>query len=248
MDPSAKLRFPRRLVQGKVTSRPNRFIMMVDMDGEILRCHCPVTGRIGDLVFDEIPCLVAMASGPGRTTAGTVEAISLDPVEKRKKSWIGIDQTRANDYVDFFLRSGSMSGMIGDVDEVVREVRLGSSRIDFLVNGRDYLEVKTPLFDLPCEGHPSCRARHHPLMHFDRMIRHFGDISGSVTKGSRGILLLCYLYDAKPFEVPAPTPRSGRIVRAAKKATAKGMEHWQLNLRVDEEGVGFIRCFEFELT
>lgn len=242
-----KLMFPRRLVQGTVTSRPNRFIMMVDIGGEVLRCHCPVTGRIGGLVFDEIPCLVAMASGPGRTTAGTVEAISLDPVEKRKKSWIGIDQTRANDYVDFFLRSGSMGGMIGDVDEVVREVRLGSSRIDFLVNGRDYIEVKTLLFDLPCEGHPSCRARHHPLTHFDRMIRHFGDISGSVAKGSRAVLLLCYLYDAKSFEVPAPTKRSGRIVRAARKATSKGMEHWQLNLGMDDEGVEFIKCFELGL-
>jgi len=243
----AKLRFPRRLVQGTVTSRPNRFIMTVDIGGEVLRCHCPVTGRIGELVFDEIPCLVEMASCPGRTTAGTVEAISLDPVGKGKKSWIGIDQTRANDYVDFFLRSGPLAGMIGKVDEVTREVRLGSSRIDFLVNGRDYLEVKTLLFDLPCEGHPSRRARHHPLMHFDRMIRHFGDISGSVAKGSRAVLLLCYLYDARPFEVPAPTKKSGRIVRAAKKAVSKGMEQWQLNLKVDDVGVEFIRCFELEL-
>jgi sugar fermentation stimulation protein A len=140
-----------------------------------------------------------------------------------------------------------MSSITGDVQSVKREIRLGESRIDFLVNDRILIEVKTLLHDLPCEGHPSCRARHGPLVSFDRLIRHFKDISKMVSKGSRAVLLLCYLYDAKPFEVPKPDRKSLRVHRSARAADSRGLEHWQLNLRVDKRGVEFLKCFKLDL-
>jgi sugar fermentation stimulation protein A len=221
--------------------------MNVELDGSLTKCHCPVTGRIGDLVFNEIPCLLSKGDSPRRKTQFTVEAISLDPVDKKDKSWVGINQTKANDYVDFFMRSGSMSSMTGNVKTIKREIRQGDSRIDFLVNGRIFIEVKTLLFDLPCEGHPSCRARHGPLTSFDRLIKHFRDVSRAAATGSRAILLLCYLYDAKPFEVPKPNPKTSRIHKAARIADSKGLKHWQLNLKVDKQGVEFIKCFKLSL-
>jgi sugar fermentation stimulation protein A len=242
-----KYRFPQALLEGVVKSRPNRFIMNVDLEDRVVKSHCPVTGRIGNLVFDQIPCLLSENDSPDRKTRFTVEAVSLDPIDKKDKSWIGINQTKANDYVDHFIRAGALSAMLRDVGEVEREVKQGDSRIDFLVNRTVFVEVKTPLFDLPCEGHPSCRASHGPLLSFDRMIRHFGDVSRTIAKGRRGILLLCYLYDAKPFQVPMPNPRSVRIQKAARAAGSRGLEHWQLNLHIDEHGVEFVRCFKLEL-
>jgi sugar fermentation stimulation protein A len=242
-----KYLFPQVLLEGTIKSRPNRFIMNVDIGGHIVKCHCPVTGRIGDLVFDQIPCLLSESDSADRKTRFTVEAISLDPIDKKDKSWIGINQTKANDYVNHFIRAGALSAMLRGVREVAREVRQGSSRIDFLVDRKVFLEVKTPLFDLPCEGHPSCRARHGPLLSFDRMIKHFGEVSRTIAKGRRGIMLLCYLYDAKPFQVPRPEPRAARIQKAARAADSKGLEHWQLNLRIDENGIEFVRCYKLEL-
>jgi sugar fermentation stimulation protein A len=242
-----KYRFPQVLLEGTIESRPNRFIMNVDMGGRVVKCHCPVTGRIGNLVFDQIPCLLSENDSPGRKTRFTVEAISLDPIDKENKIWVGVNQTKANDYVDHFIRVGALSTMLRDVGEVEREVRQGDSRIDFLVNRTVFVEVKTPLFDLPCEGHPSCRARHGPLLSFDRMIRHFGDVSRTIAKGRRGILLLCYLYDAKPFQVPRQNSKTVRIQKAARAASSRGLENWQLNLHIDEHGVEFVRCFKLEL-
>jgi sugar fermentation stimulation protein A len=239
--------FPQELAEGIIRSRPNRFIMYVELDGGLVKSHCPVTGRIGDLVFDEIPCLLSKSDSPGRKTQFTVEAISLDPVDKAHKSWVGINQTKANDYVDFFLRSGSMLSMTGNVETVKREVGQGNSRIDYLVNGSVLIEVKTLLFDLPCQGHPSCRAQHGPLTSFDRLIKHLEDVSRALATGSSAILLLCYLYDAKPFEVPTPNPKTFRIREAAREAYSRGLEHWQLNLRIDKQGVEFTRCFKLHL-
>lgn len=242
-----KYRFPRALLEGVVKSRPNRFIMNVDLEGRVVKCHCPVTGRIGNLVFDQIPCLLSESDSPDRKTRFTVEAISLDPIDEKDKSWIGVNQTKANEYVDHFIKVGALSVMLKDVEEVEREVKQGNSRIDFLVNRKVLVEVKTLLFDLPCEGHPSCRATHGPLLSFDRMIKHFGEVSRTISKGRRGIMLLCYLYDAKPFQVPRPHPRAIRIQKAARAADSKGLEHWQLNLHIDKNGVEFVRCFKLEL-
>jgi sugar fermentation stimulation protein A len=239
--------FDERLKEGLIRSRPNRFIMNVLVDGKVEKCHCPSTGRIGNLGFENVPCLLSRGRNPERKTRYTVEAFSLDDPDRGKKSWIGINQTKANEYVEFFIRAGLLKGMLGEVKEVRREVPLGKSRIDFLVNGREYLEVKTPLMLIPTEGHRNHRDVETPFSSFDRMIKHFGDISRSIKGGSRAIFLLCNLYDAEPFRVPKMAKPQLRIVRAARKATGRGLEHWQVNLRIDRDGVSLLDCFRLHL-
>jgi sugar fermentation stimulation protein A len=241
-----KLLFPCRLEEGLIKARPNRFIMEVELDGAIVKCHCPSTGRIGSIGFEDVPCLLSKG-GEGRKTPFTVEALSLDPPDCRKKSWIGINQTRANDYVAFFLRGGALKKMLPDQGDFRREVKLGDSRIDFLVNGRDYLEVKMPLKDIPCEGHPNYTGRNDTPVDFERMVKHFGDVGNSIEDGSRAIFLLCYVYDAPSFKVPPPDVRDERIVSAARQAAAKGVEHWQANFTIDPEGVSLSKYFKLKL-
>jgi hypothetical protein len=59
--------------------------------------------------------------------------------------------------------------------------------------------------------------------------------------------LLCYAFDAPRFEVPPPDVRAKRIVDAARRATAMGVEHWQANFAIGPEGVSLIRYFPLEL-
>ncbi len=164
-----KYLFEEPLIEGLIKSRPNRFIMYVMVNGKLEKCHCPSTGRIGSIKFEDIPCLLSRSKNPERTTKYTVEAFSLDEPGKKGKSWIGINQTKANEYVEFFIKAGLVKNMLGKVSEVKREVRLGRSRIDFLINGRDYLEVKTPLMIIPTEGH---------RMHIGRTTRRFPVLTG----------------------------------------------------------------------
>jgi len=232
-----KYLFPERLVEGLIKSRPNRFIMEVEVNGTVCRCHCPVTGRIGSIQFEDIPCLLSKGVG-NRKTPYTVEAISLDPQSSENKKWVGINQGRMNDYIAFFLQENAFNKMFPTMELLEREVKLGNSRIDFRVNGRDYLEVKTPLEDLPCEGHPKYKARSNAPVSPDRLIKHFADTSSAIKDGSRSLFLLCFMYDAPPFKkTPTANPKSQRIAAAVKQAQAKGVKNWQANFTFDAEGV-----------
>jgi sugar fermentation stimulation protein A len=244
---AGRYQFGEVLVEGLIISRPNRFIMNVFVDGETHRCHCPTTGRIGDIVFKNVPCLVEISTDTKRSTWGTVEAVSLDPPERSDKSWIGIDQARANDIVAFFIGSGQLENMIGKVQTINREVKMGDSRIDFLINDNILLEVKTPLHMLIVKGHPDHTSTE-GFTSFERTMRHFTEISEHIPEGKRGIVLLCRLFDSPPFQVPkANGLMAGEMKAAVRKATEKGVENWQANFKMDPAGVGLLGCFKLDL-
>jgi sugar fermentation stimulation protein A len=229
-------RFPEPLKRGRIVSRPNRFLMLVRAGDKTLRCHCPTTSRLGDLKLSGLPCLYSTSRSKSRKTALTVEAISSSPVVGQ---WIGINQTAANRYFEFLLRQGALKRLASG--PIQREVRLGKSRIDFLV-GNAYLEVKTPLITLPApEG--VARIKRSRFDSFDRLIKHMGELRNSLASGKNAKIVLCYLYDAKPFTPPPRDGTSTRILDAARVAEEAGVERWQVNLRIDASGVSLIRYF-----
>jgi sugar fermentation stimulation protein A len=229
-------RFPNPLRVGTIVSRPNRFIMMVRSGGRTIRCHCPTTGRLGDLKLEGLPCLYSTSNSAKRKTGHTVEAISTAP---KSKIWVGINQTAANRYFEFFLRNGALTRLARG--KVQREVRLGKSRIDFLI-GNAYVEVKTPLIMLPAGGEVA-RVKRSRFDSFDRLIRHMGELQKSLAIGMRAKIVLCFLYDANPFEPPPPDGTNARILAAARAAETAGVERWQVNMKVDANGVSLIRYF-----
>ena len=95
-----------------------------------------------------------------------------------------------------------LNGLV-NAKQIKREVKLNSSKIDFLINGSCYLEVKTPLRFIPF-GTKKAPAKFNS---FERMARHFTDISNEIKFRQKAIVLLCYLYNAEPFKVPEkPNP------------------------------------------
>ena len=78
--------------------------MMVEVNNRVERCHCPSTGRIGNIEFKDIPCLLSESDNDSRKTKYTVEVIHTDAV------WVGINQTKANSYLAFFLKNKVTGG------------------------------------------------------------------------------------------------------------------------------------------
>lgn len=230
-------RFDEPLEEGTIVSRPNRFIMIVKTGRRTIRCHCPSTGRLGDVVLSGLPCLYSTARNSERKTGYTVEAISI---QKKGRSWIGINQSAANRYFEYFMREGALRRLARG--GLRREVSLGDSRIDFEV-GRTYIEVKTPLIRLPA-GHGVSRRRQGKFDSFERLIRHMGELRDAIAAGSRAKIVLCYLYDAEPFTPPPPDGTNRRILAAARAAERAGVERWQVNLRVNRSGVSLVRYFK----
>jgi sugar fermentation stimulation protein A len=241
-----KILFKKSLVEGIILSRPNRFIMIVQIGNKEVKTHCPTTGRIGNIVFRNIPCLLSKSENPKRKTAYTVEAISLDEKDKKDKIWIGINQTKVNGYIEYLLNRGLLK-KISSGEKIEREVRMGKSRIDFRADG-NLIEVKMPLISLPNNKTKNIEERAYPKFNsFDRLIKHFSELSNSIEKNKRAILLMCYMYNAAAFHPPKTDSSNMRIKTAAKKAVEKGVENWQVNLKIDKNGVSLIKYFKLNL-
>ena len=241
-----KFLFKKTLIEGLIKARPNRFIFMVQIKGKLFKCHCPSTGQIASIEFNNIPCLLSEAENKDRKTKFTVEAISLDSIKKKNKNYIGINQTKANQYVEFFLKTKQLKKLFPKIENIKREVKLRNSRIDFLINERDYLEVKTPLKEIPSEEHPNFKKRASEFISFERLVKHFGDISKSIKNNSRAIFLMCFIYNAEIFNPPQKNAKN-KIINAAKKARARGLENWQINLKIDKKGVSLIKYCKLNL-
>ncbi|MDR3316786.1 MAG: DNA/RNA nuclease SfsA [Puniceicoccales bacterium] len=223
-----------QLVEGILRSRPNRFVFEGTVDGHRRRLHCPVTGSIGGVKnFDGIPCLITPGDGanPKRTTAGTVEAISLDG----KKSWIGINQNRINGWMEQFLRTNAVPKIIScSGAEIFHEVRVGDSRLDLcVVSGgkKTFLEIKTPTHDflLTPESHftpPSSKE------YFSRGIRHFQTLAQLALEGHRCLVLICFMYDAAEFNPPQQSSINSKVTEVVAWARSCGVENWQINLKI----------------
>jgi sugar fermentation stimulation protein A len=87
------------------------------------------------------------------------------------------------------------------------------------------------------------RVRRSRFDSFERLIRHMGELKASLAGGTRTKIVLCFLYDAKPFKPPPPDGTNSRILAAARAAEEAGVERWQVNLKVDRRGVSLIRYF-----
>lgn len=239
--------FESPLIEAVIQKRKNRFIFEVEIDGVITDCHCPTTGRIGTIILQDIPCLLSKSNDISRKTLYTVEAISLDIPSEKNKSWIGINQIAANKYIEHFLKTEQFSKMVEKATIIKREQKLGNSKLDFLVDNT-YIEVKTPLQNLqiPIGEHIKTKKATE-FDSTDRLIKHINELVESLTENERAILLTCFLYDNPGFK-PSGSRRKEFVKEQVENCLKKGLEIWQVNLRITSTEVSIIRYFKTSNT
>lgn len=246
-DGAAFLAFPEPLREGVVLARPNRFIMDVDFGGgEPVRCHCPAVSRIGGLDLAGRPCLVSDSGNPKRKMPLTAEAFSLQQPGEDAKRWVGINQNASNRYVEHFLEAGAFDEVLGPVTQVCREVPLGGSRLDFLVNDEVYLEVKTPLVQLQTEVPDYVpRLPEAPFNSTERAMRHLRELASSLADHERAVILYCLYYDNFGFRYYHGTTYQ-EVLATVDQCRAAGVELWQADFEVTPQGVALRRCYQLE--
>lgn len=238
-----KFLFDTPLLDGIIVSRPNRFIMEVLVGEKIERCHCPSTGKIGGIVFENIPCLLSKCNNykNKRKTDYTVEAISLNNLKDKKKYWIGINQVKANRYVEYFLATNQLNKMIDcSVLKIQRECKLGNSKLDFLV-GNSYLEVKSPLVKLEIKDYYKTNKsieieEYTKFNSTDRFLKHLTELSNSLKSHEKAFLITLFMFDAVKFD-PPPSKKFNYIFKAVSTAKKSGVEMWQINMVIDKYGI-----------
>ena len=236
--------FDRALIGGVIQKRRNRFIMEVEVEGVVCDCHCPTTGRIGNIVLSGIPCLLSRSKDLTRKTLYTVEAISLDLPTENNKSWIGINQNAANRYVEHFLKTGQLSAMVKKGENAKREQQLGDSKLDFLV-GNTYIEVKTPLINLQVDIKEHIATKKvSEFTSFERFIKHISELAGSLEQNERAILLNCFIYENPGYKVPSKNKYSDFIREEVQRCIKRGIEIWQINFKITPTEVTLLSYFE----
>lgn len=236
------LKFDVPLVEGTVIRRERQFIIYVLVDGVEQTCHCPTRGRIGAFELSGRPCLLSKTNKPARRTQYTVEAISLNRPEDKKKEWVGINQIAANRYVEHFLKNNAFHDMIEVKTTVLREQVLGQSKLDFLVDST-YLEVKTPLENIQLQMPKYIKQKvAKPVAYTGRFMKHVNELTSSMQSHQRAIMLVVFMYNNPGFRVMGSYNRHKEIYATVGRSLDTGVEMWQANLLMDQHGIRLDRC------
>ena len=232
------------LIEGIIVKRKGQFIFIVKINDEEVACHCPTTGRIGNIDVKGRPCLLSKSIDSKRKTTYTVEAISLNKIDDTNKEWIGINQNAINRYVEYYLLNGGFSNMIGRENQVRRETFLGVSKLDFLV-GNTYLEVKTPLQHLQIDiPEYVIKKKSTPFSSTERFIKHITELAKTLKNHERAILLNCFIYDNPGFQIIEKSTHYEEVKNAVDNSLKAGVELWQANFKITDKEIKLIKYFK----
>ena len=133
------MRFSSPLIRGVLIRRYQRFLADVQLEnGQLVTAHCPNSGSMQGCNIPGREVLLSPADDPKRKTRYTWELIHLP------STWVGVNTLTANRRLAEAARD-NMVPELGPFDKLLREVKLGHSRIDFCLvrDGRSlFLEVK----------------------------------------------------------------------------------------------------------
>jgi sugar fermentation stimulation protein A len=152
------------LVKGRFLCRPNRFAVICETAGGVVRAYLPNPGRLWELLLPGAVLLLEKAERTGKRATGYT-ALAAETA----RGPVMLHTHRTNDAAEHLLRAGLVPGW-ENLSVLRREATFGDSRFDFVLDGPDgpvAAEVKsctlfgekTAMFpDAPSE-----RARRHIL-------------------------------------------------------------------------------------
>lgn len=240
--------FESPLQEGLIIKRNSQFTMDVLLNGEIIRCHCPATTRIGDVDLKNIACLLSFHDDPKRKFKYDVDAVSFDNPHDQKKNWIGINLILSNKLVAFLLRTHQLNKMVNDYHDIHREVHLGQSKLDFLV-GNTYLEVKTPLTTINVKYGSEIKTKKVvPFSSTGRFQKHILELAASLKAHERAILLTVNQYIPTEMKPHLKSTHYSDVKDDLTKAIATGIEIWHIEMRFEDDGVTLANLKETTVT
>src|SRR5699024_6285589 len=117
------------------------------------------------------------------------------------------------------------------------EPAFGSGRLDFLIDRRIYIEVKSPLqiinIDMPIPV-----AKHSGTYGVSRMVRQVEELTDGLGEGESALMIMAFCYDNPGFHPPMyDSDESRHIQRVMKRAHESGLQRWQVNFELTPDWV-----------
>lgn len=110
---------------GTFISRPNRFIALVEMDGEVQKVHVKNTGRCKELLQPGNTVYLEKSANPARKTA--YDLVAVEKQIPGGTRMVNMDSMATNKMAEEYLSSGAL----GKIENLRAEVGIGDSRYDF---------------------------------------------------------------------------------------------------------------------
>jgi len=217
----------RAKLAGRLVRRYKRFFADVELaDGTRITAHCPNPGSMLGCAEPGSEVRCSESDDPRRKLRHTLEMIRVG------RTWVGLHTGLANAFAARAIEAGAIPELAG-YPEIVREVRVGDSRLDFRLSGGRrrpaWVEVKSVTL---AEG----RVARFPDSVSTRARRHSETLARLRAGGERAVqLYVVQRGDCRRVE-PADDidPEYGRALREAARA---GVEVMAVRARVAPDGI-----------
>ena len=194
------------------TSRPNRFIAHVLVDGEPAVAHVKNTGRCRELLIPGCTVYLSVSDNPDRKTKYDLVAVEKT-VGYGQILMINMDSQAPNAVVEEWL---PISGLFSDRANIRREMTYGNSRFDFYIEDgcrKCFLEVKG--VTLEADG-----VAMFPDAPTERGVKHITELIQCMEDGYEAyILFVIQMTGVSVFRPNVAThPAFAEVLRAAQSA------------------------------
>lgn len=219
-----------KIERGKFIERPNRFIAEIELDGKIEKCHVHDSGRIRELLFygNEVGVKKAENLEKRKTAYDVVCALTS---EKDEDILINSAYHR---YISENILNDFEISPFGKVDSIRAEVKIGESRLDYLLTNKEgniWIEVKgvslseDKIAKFP--DAPSVRAQ-----------KHLKELIKIKESGERSAILLLIFRDSDKFRPKYETDKEfSKLFYEAKK---KGVEIYPIQLKLKDGNIYYV--------
>jgi sugar fermentation stimulation protein A len=203
-----------KIVKARFVERPNRFVAVVDLEGELLSVHVKNTGRCKELLTAGATVYLEDSCNPNRKLRHSLVAVEKGDL------LVNMDSQAPNKVVGEGLKKGSikLKGM-GNLVTIRAEKTFGESRFDFYVvdecGKEGYLEVKgVTLEDKGVASFPDAPT--------ERGIKHLNELVKVKEQGMyAGIIFVVQMEGMKVF---VPSDRHKAFGEALRHAHECGVE------------------------
>ncbi|MDI6873451.1 DNA/RNA nuclease SfsA [Candidatus Solincola sp.] len=114
--------------EGRFLERPNRFLAVVEVEGERAEVHVPDPGRLRELLLPGVRVRLRPASGRGRSTSWDLIGV------ESPQGWVNIDSWLPNLLFAEAVREKRLEEF-KSISRLTPEYRYGESVLDFLLEG-----------------------------------------------------------------------------------------------------------------
>jgi sugar fermentation stimulation protein A len=229
--------FPDSLIPGRFLERPNRFLTVIDCDGQQVQAHLPNTGRLREILVPGRPVYLSRARNSNRKTRYSLMLAEMDC------GLVCLDSNVPTIVAAQFISDGLFAPAAG-YETVRREVTLLGSRYDLLASRAGFVDLIVEV-----KGVTLVRGGRalFPDAPTERGTRHVEGLTRAIERGGRAaVIFMVMRSDADSFRPNAKG--DPRFSRALAVASAMGVEIYALSCRVTRRGVWVDREIEVDLS